>query len=119
MDNIKHRLTLDMLTSCCSTEIFVKKGDTIRELEMVLSSHGKPIPLSDECSVSVRSKLADGTVVEGIGTVEDNTIRYVLSSELTYSGIVNTEVKITEGSSVVTSPRFRIVVADTLTNELI
>ena len=96
-----------------------KKGDNARKIYISLTDGGKPYSISVGCTAKLRAKKPDDSVLYNDCTIQDNVIEYTLTNQTSaYPGNVECEVElIGTDEKKITSPRFTIVVDDTIASD--
>lgn len=116
MNMFIHCLSLDIREPMTQAYINVKKGDTARKLIFTFSNYGSAYHISDGCTAVFRAKKPDGTILYNNCSINGNVIEYELTNQtISAEGIVECEVTLygNDGRQI-TSPRFNIVVNDTI-----
>lgn len=119
MKKIKYRISLDMLEVASQTTIKVKKGDTACSILITLTENGKIYHISEGCRAVFSAKKADGNYLFNSETcsIVDNTIVYDFTKQtVTCEGIAECEVILYKGEEKLTSPRFDMLVDNTVYN---
>ena len=94
----------------------VRKSDSARKLLFTLSDNGKAYQIGSGCTAVFRAKKPDGTILYNNCSINGNVIEYELTNQtISAEGIVECEVTLygNDGRQI-TSPRFNIVVNDTI-----
>lgn len=111
------RFSLDIHEEHSNVCLNVKKGDTnSRKLHITLTEDGIPYEISDECYAVFTATKHDGKVLYNDCVIDDDTIIYELTPQTTASsGVMDCEIQLYgAGDALLTSPRFLIVVDDTV-----
>ena len=117
MNEIIYRLRLDCSKPGTQASIYVKKGDIkSRKLSISLYNGSTPYEVPDGCSVVLRAKKPDATIVYDDCTVNGNVVTHLLTSKaVEVSGTVKCELTIYgPDSEVLFSPWFNLYVTDPL-----
>ena len=117
-DSIK-RITLDLHDLSSRETVEVKRGDNTRKICISLIDGGMPYRIADGCYAVFTGKKPDGNVVYNDCTIEGNVIVYGLTDQTSaVPGLVKSEIKLYGADDkLITSPRFSIMVDDTVYNE--
>ena len=96
----------------------LKKEDTKRAFEIMLSEKGEPYYITDDCYAVFSAKKPDGTKVFNDCEIDDNVIKYVLTPQTTAAkGMLKCEIKLYGGNGgLITSPGFSVIVDDVVNN---
>ena len=116
MDFFTYRISLDMNESTSQSFLNVRKSDSARKLLFTLSDNGKAYQIGSGCTAVFRAKKPDGTILYNNCSINGNVIEYELTNQtISAEGIVECEVTLygNDGRQI-TSPRFNIVVNDTI-----
>lgn len=110
-----HRLTLDMHKSQSQISIPVLRGDTSRELHIILSDGGNPYVIENGCLAKISIKRPTGTELVDFCAIKDNTtIVYDFkqnANTAAVEGIHDCDISIYGlDGAVITSARFTMVV---------
>ena len=112
-----YRFSLDIHDDHSNVCLYVKKGDTnSRKLYITLTEEGFPYEISEECYAVFTATKPDGKIVYNDCVIDDDTIIYELTPQTTASsGVMDCEIQLYGADdSLLTSPRFIIVVDDTV-----
>ena len=116
-----YKITLDTQKSAYQAILDgCRRGDTgTRKVEIQLTHSGKPLRPPEGCIVTMWVTLPSGNVSYSTCTVEDGVISHLFrTTELAEEGDALCEVRVTDkNGSVLTSPRFKVRVADTLQDD--
>ena len=74
---------LDIHSPISQISLSVKKGETNKKLNIVLTENGQPYKLEQDCAVVFSGRKADGTVLYNECIIKDNVIEYVLTEQTT------------------------------------
>ncbi len=112
-DSIK-RFSLDLHHSTANETVNVKCLDTGRSIFITLLDGGLPYRLAEDCTVTLRARKPDGTVLYNGCTVEGGAVRYAITSQtVAQPGRVACELTLTGADGrVLTSPAFFLLVDD-------
>ncbi len=112
MNNSYYRLTFDIYSTRSNTVIRVKKGDNSRILCIALTEDGKVYDIDESCVAVFRGKKQDGNPLYSDCIIENNTIRYAVTDDITSNvGIVDCEIRlISGGKKILSTPNFVIMV---------
>ena len=118
MNVLTHRMVLDMRTLTSQANVHIKKGDTKNKLVISLSENGKMYELTEKAHAAFVGKKPDGKIVFNNCEVVGNTIEYTITAQTSVlAGMVDSEVRLYDANdNLLTSPRFTIVVDDTIYN---
>lgn len=109
-----YKFSLDIHSVDTPVSLAVKKGDTNRRICITLRENGSIYPISEGCSASLKVNTPDG-VVKASCTFDDNVILCPLSADMTSkTGKFESDIALTEGTQKLTTPKFYIIVDDTL-----
>lgn len=113
------KFSLDIHQAKTQEMFSVKRGDTKRRLEIILTEKGEPYFISNDCYAVFSAEKADGHKIYNDCEIEDNTIVYHMTPQtVAVVGILKCEIKLYgEGDSLITSPRFTVVVDPTINEE--
>lgn len=113
------RISLDIHDTSSRETVYVKRGDTGREIHITLSDGGLPYRISTDCFVVFNGKKPDGTVVFNDCKIENNVIIYKLTEQtVAAEGLVKCEVSLYDaGGNLITSPRFNLSVNPKVYND--
>lgn len=114
-----YRISLDIHDTTSQLSFSIKKGDTSRRLLISLMDNGVPYNISENCYAIFSAKKADGKPLFNDCTIKDNLIIYDITEQTSVSvGRVDCEIILSDiNSEVITSPRFAIIVYDTVIGE--
>lgn len=112
MNYSNHYFSLDIHEVVSQVSLSVKRGDTSRKLNIVLTENGYPYEIGADCAVVFSGKKADGTILYNECLVKNNVIEYALTPQTTSAvGIVECEILVYGlNSQVLYNPCFSIVV---------
>ena len=118
MNKSIHRISLDVHDTGSQVSISVKKGDTARSLYITLQENGKPYHISNACSAVFTAIKPDGNYLFNMCNIKDNIISYNFTEQtVPIPGKVLCEITLYDTNKErITSPRFDIVVDDTVYN---
>lgn len=116
MDFFTYRISLDMNESTSQSFLNVRKSDSARKLLFTLSDNGKAYQIGSGCTAVFRAKKPDGTILYNNCSINGNVIEYEITNQtISAEGIVECEVTLYgDDGRQITSPRFNIVVNDTI-----
>ena len=117
MNEIIYRLRLDCSKPGTQASVYVKKGDIkSRKLSISLYNGSTPYDVPDGCSVVLRAKKPDATIVYDDCTLSGNVVTHLLTSKaVEVSGTVRCELTIYgPDNEVLFSPWFNLYVTDPL-----
>ena len=94
MNEIIYRLRLDCSKPGTQASVYVKKGDIkSRKLSISLYNGSTPYDVPDGCSVVLRAKKPDATIVYDDCTLSGNVVTHLLTSKaVEVSGTVRCEL---------------------------
>ena len=112
MNHSIYRISLDIHDISAPIALRLKSEDTQRQIRATLMEKGLPYDITDDCSAAFTAQLPDGTVVREDCAIEDNTIIYNMSEQVSAAdGKVDCEFVLTDtASNRLTSPRFCLLV---------
>lgn len=116
MNDSIYRVSLDIHNTTSQVTLNAKKGDNKRRILFSLTDGDKPYIISPECTAVFRARKPDGNVLYNDCDISENVIAYDLTSQTSAStGIVECEVTLygSDGKQI-TSPRFSILIEDTV-----
>lgn len=125
MNYVNYRISLDMFDTSSQITIKAKKGDSACRIIITLTKNGKIYKIGDGCYATLNGKKADGTFVYDNCTIEDNTVVYDFTSSIdengvcqisAFEGVVECEVALFKDYKKLTSPRFNLVIDNTVYN---
>lgn len=119
MENVIHRLALDLERPGSSTCLTVRRGDSARTLVVTLSQGGRPYRISDGVTPVFYARKSDGVPLFNHCTVEQNTIRYDFTGQTTnVVGPAECEIKLYgPDMELLTSAPFDLMIEDTIQQE--
>ena len=96
----------------------VKKGDTKRAFEIMLSEKGEPYKITDDCYAVFSARKPDGKAVFNNCEIEDSVIKYVLTPQtVAAEGVLKCEIKLYGGDDgLITSQKFSVIVDGVVNN---
>ena len=119
MQPVNYRISLDVYKMASQQFICVKQGDTNRRLFITLMENGQPYQITDDCRAEFSLIKSNGLVACNDCIIQDNTVIYNLTAQNTLNaGECDCEI-ILYGSddAVLTSPRFKMIVYETVFTE--
>lgn len=117
------RIILDVHSSACQGTLRWKQGDTARRIVASFAENGKPWEFQSDCEISFYIKKPDGTVVWGYCTnpnanAAGSVIYYdIIGDETVIPGKLECEFRVYSNGKLLTSPRFNVIVDETVYNE--
>ncbi len=116
VENVIHRLTLDLSGPDMVPCVEVQRGDTARTLVVSLTQGGRPYWIDEGLTAVFSARKSDGNPLFNACQIERNTVRYAFTGQtVNVAGSVACEiVLISGGVEVLTSPRFELMVDDTV-----
>ena len=120
MNQIEHRLRLDVLRDSVQGVIRVSRNDTrSRRLIISLTEGSFPYPLYGITVANLKAKKPDGTILFNSCKVENTVITYEITAQTTASaGDLECELILYgEGGEVLATPKFRILVEETVVSD--
>ena len=107
-------LYLDLHRAVAPEVLTVKRGDTARELRVTLVEDGSPYEITPRCAAALLSDISGADAVEM--AIDGNVLTTAIPAAwCASSGEIGCEVRVFDpDGGAVTSPRFSIVVSDTL-----
>ena len=108
-------LSLDLHRAAAPAVLTVTRGDTARALRITLVEDGKPYEITSLCAAALCADLPGGADAVAL-TIEGNVLTAAVPGTWCASaGEIRCEVRVYDkDANVVTSPRFSIIVSDTL-----
>ena len=125
MNYVNYRISLDMFDTSSQITLKAKKGDSACRIIIALTKNGKMYKIGDGCYATLNGKKSDGTFVYDNCTIEDNTVVYDFTSSIdengvcqisAFEGVVECEVALFKDYKKLTSPRFNLVIDNTVYN---
>lgn len=118
MENVVHRLTLDLTKPDVFPRVEVQR-DNARTLVVSLSQNGRPYWIAEGVTAVFSARKPDGKPLFNACTVEKNTVRYDFTDQTTnVPGIVECEILLYSGDErILASPRFELAVDDLIHQE--
>lgn len=111
MNLITHRFSLDVNVTSAQLCLSCKKGDTAHRLEITLTDNGEPYEITTGCTAIFTATKADGNALCNPCNIEGNTITYDFTEQtVSCEGLVDVEIRVSDGDLVLTSPSFLLVV---------
>lgn len=118
MERTRYRLRLDLNDPAAAVTIHAKRCDSGRSILATLLSGGVVYPVSDDLSAVFTARKPDGKVLYNACTIEAGRIRYDLTPQTTAAaGLMECELRLFRGEQLITSPRFHLMVEDTVYDE--
>ncbi len=116
MNYSTYKIKLDIQNYGVQNRISLKKGDSARELRMILFDGSKAYQPTETATIVFRAKKPDGTVVFDNCTASGNEVCYKIPSGVTeIPGTLKCELAIySANQEKITTPRFEISVCDTV-----
>ena len=110
------RITLDLHRSAAPYVLFLKQGDTARGIGVTLVEDGAPYEITDGATAVCCAKLPDGSTVGAAMTKGAELFLSVPYEWTRATGEVQCEIRVFNetGGLILTSPRFSLVVTETL-----
>ena len=112
MENVIHRLTLDLTGPDMCPMIEVQRGDSARSLIISLTQGGRPYWITEGVTAVFSGRKPDGNPLFNACTVEKNRVRYDFTAQTTnVAGIVECEILLYSGDErILASPRFELAI---------
>ena len=111
MNTSIYNISLDLHEQISPKALYVKRGDTVRELRVTITEDGKPYEVTGDVTSILCAILPTGSTVEKAMTRDGNILVAVLPSSWTATdGEVRCEVSLSSGSDSLLSPGFSIFV---------
>lgn len=118
MERTRYRLRLELNDPAAAVTIHAKRCDSGRSILATLLSGGAVYPVSDDLSAVFTARKPDGKVLYNACTIEAGRIRYDLTPQTTAAaGLMECELRLFRGEQLITSPRFHLMVEDTVYDE--
>jgi hypothetical protein len=119
MNYATHKISLDIHKPESQTVLHMKRTDTGRKIKISLTEDGRPYILTPDCSAVFKAKKPDGHDIKMDCEIDGNVIIYPVSFQTTAMlGEVECEIMLfNESGMLITSPRFVIIVNDTVQSE--
>lgn len=116
MENVIHRLTLELARPGSGACITVRRGDSARALVVSLAQSGRPYRISEGVTAVFYARKSDGVPLFNACTVQDNTVRYDFTGQTTnVVGPVACEIRLYDSQmGLLTSAPFAMMVEDTI-----
>lgn len=109
-----YKFTLDIHEYASQVQIVAKQNDSSRKMLVTLMENGKPYAIESGCTAVFMMRKPDGTILLNDCDIIDsgNAIQYEFTTQTTATeGICECEIRIIgEDETVITSPRFTILV---------
>lgn len=106
-----YNFNLDLAAIGSQAYLTMKQGDTGRSLFITLSNKGEPYEIADGCIAVFSAKKPDGNIIFNNCTIENNVIHYTVTPQTTTAvGELDCEIRLYNGDSLITSPRFTALV---------
>lgn len=110
--------TLDINESNSQVTFKARMGDINRRYVFTLSEGGSPFSLPENCVATLKAVKPDGTKAYIDCSIKDNTITFVMNSQLSaVAGVVECELDVGLASQegyYITTPRFRFEIGNVL-----
>lgn len=118
MNDSIYRISLDIHEIASQKALCIKKGDTARTIYITLREDGTPYTIAEGCSATFSARKPDGNYIYNACTIKDNTIIYEITLQTAIVlGTVECEVTLYDADEKqITSPRFSLIVDDTVYN---
>ena len=118
MNDSVYRISLDIHEIASQKALCMKKGDTARTIYITLREDGTPYTIADGCTATFSARKPDGNYIYNACTIKDNTIIYGITLQTAIAlGTVECEVTLYDADKKqITSPRFSLIVDDTVYN---
>ena len=99
--------------------ISVKKGDTNHRLLITLMENGQPYQITNDCSAVFTAIKSNGAIIHNNCSIQNNKIIYdIASQDTSTAGTADCEIVLSGADgAVLTSPRFKLVVYETVYSE--
>ena len=112
---ITHRISLNFKKEGYQKHINIKQNDTATHIIAISFMNGtEPINISEKTTVTMFAVKSDGTQVWNDCEVKDNEVIYKVTTQtVSCIGEVVCEIRINEGNSELTSPKFTLLVENT------
>lgn len=120
MQPISYRIALDVSKMASQQFISVKKGDSNHRLLITLMENGKPYQITNDCRAVFTAIKSNGAIIHSNCSIQANTIVYnIASKDTATAGTVDCEIILSGADgAVLTSPRFKLVVYETVFSEV-
>ncbi len=111
MNKSIYNIALDLHEQISPKALYVKRGDTVRELRVTITEDGKPYEVTSDVTSILCAILSTGSSVETAMTRDGNILTAVLPSSWTATdGEVRCDVSLSSGSDSLRTPGFSIFV---------
>lgn len=111
MNNSVKHITLDLDQQDSLEHVHVRKGDTAKELAVMLTESGTPYSIADGTEAVLAARKSDGTYIYQACTIDDNRINVVLPATFTANaGLLAACIGLSGGGAALSSPSFAIIV---------
>lgn len=112
MENVIHRLTLDLTGPDMCPMIEVQRGDSARSLVISLTQGGRPYWIDEGLTAALFATKPDGNPLFNACTIEKNRIRYDFTPQtVNVAGVFDCEIWLVAGDKrELTTPKFTIAV---------
>lgn len=112
MENVIHRLTLDLTGPDVCPMIEVQRGDSARSLIISLTQGGRPYWIDEGLTAALFATKPDGNPLFNACTIEKNRVRYDFTPQtVNVAGTYDCEIWLVAGDKrELTTPRFTIAV---------
>jgi hypothetical protein len=120
MNNLKYRITLDLLETTAPIVLKAMRFDTKCSIIARLTAKSSPFPLGEGIQAVLAGYKPDGTTLFNDCTILNDTIIYDFTQQTTTAvGVVECEFKLytKEGNPLLTSPRFSLLIENTIYDE--
>lgn len=111
MNTSIYNISLDLHEQISPKALYVKRGDTVRELRVTITEDGKPYEVTNDVTSVLCAILPTGSTVEKTMTRDGNILVAVLPSSWTATdGEMRCEVQLTSGTDSLLTPGFSVYV---------
>lgn len=119
MENVIHRLTLDLARPGSGACLTVRRGDSARTLVVSLSQNGRPYKIDDTAMAVFSARKSDGVPLFNSCTIQGNAVHYAFTGQTTnVLGTVDCEIRLySSGMELLTTAAFSLIVEDTIHQE--
>lgn len=113
-----HQIILELQNPLLHAPLTVKRGDTGRKLQFLLTNHGAPYTITPECAAMFTAAKPDGNILYNACEIADNIITYTFTPQTcSVVGELPCELKLYGADDkLITTSRFTLIVEDAVLN---